>query len=132
MAIKSLSIRIDEEMLHKLHVVADYEEHRGLPPDDRHTRATECARLRAVTNSRDSWRSHVHRTYTAQRVQPFKPKGGNVSLSLGVPKGVFSFAKENTPFDPAARRRHFFRTCANKREPFFEKENLPLDNIDIR
>ncbi len=25
MAIKSLSIRIDEEVLHKLHVVADYE-----------------------------------------------------------------------------------------------------------
>ena len=25
MAIKSLSIRIDDEMLHKLHVVADYE-----------------------------------------------------------------------------------------------------------
>ncbi|MBE6961789.1 MAG: Arc family DNA-binding protein [Ruminococcaceae bacterium] len=25
MSIKSLSIRIDEEMLHKLHVVADYE-----------------------------------------------------------------------------------------------------------
>ena len=25
MAIKSVSIRIDEEMLHKLHVVADYE-----------------------------------------------------------------------------------------------------------
>ena len=25
MAIKSLSIRIDEELLHKLHVVADYE-----------------------------------------------------------------------------------------------------------
>ncbi len=25
MALKSLSIRIDEEMLHKLHVVADYE-----------------------------------------------------------------------------------------------------------
>ena len=25
MAIKGLSIRIDEEMLHKLHVVADYE-----------------------------------------------------------------------------------------------------------
>ena len=25
MAIKSLSIRLDEEMLHKLHVVADYE-----------------------------------------------------------------------------------------------------------
>ena len=25
MSVKSLSIRIDEEMLHKLHVVADYE-----------------------------------------------------------------------------------------------------------
>lgn len=25
MAMKSLSVRIDEEMLHKLHVVADYE-----------------------------------------------------------------------------------------------------------
>lgn len=25
MAVKSLSIRIDEDMLHKLHVVADYE-----------------------------------------------------------------------------------------------------------
>ena len=25
MAVKSLSIRIDEEMLHKLHIVADYE-----------------------------------------------------------------------------------------------------------
>ena len=54
------------------------------------------------------------------------------SLSLGVPKGPFSFAKENGPFVPAARRRHFSRTCANKRESFFEKENLPLDNIDIR
>ena len=50
----------------------------------------------------------------------------------GMAKGVFSFAKENTPFVPAARRRHFSRTCANKRESFFEKENLPLDNIDIR
>ena len=27
MAIKSLSIRIDETMLHKLHVIADYEGH---------------------------------------------------------------------------------------------------------
>jgi len=65
-------------------------------------------------------------------LQLFELFACNESLSLGVPKGVFSFAKENIPFDPAARRRHFFRTCANKREPFFEKENLPLDNIDIR
>lgn len=26
MAVKSLSIRIDEQLLHKLHIVADYEE----------------------------------------------------------------------------------------------------------
>ena len=62
----------------------------------------------------------------------FKLETANQSLSLGVPKGPFSFAKENGPFVPAARRRHFSRTCANKRESFFEKENLPLDNIDIR
>ena len=36
----------------------------------------------------------------------FKPETANLSLSLGVPKGPFSFAKENGPFAPAARRRH--------------------------
>ena len=36
------------------------------------------ARLRPVTNRRDSWRSHVHRTHTAQRVQSFKIKTANV------------------------------------------------------
>ena len=29
-------------------------------------------RLIVVTTRRDSWRSHVHRTHTAQRVQSFK------------------------------------------------------------
>ena len=29
----------------------------------------------------------------------FKPETANLSLSLGVPKGPFSFAKENGPFD---------------------------------
>ena len=67
-----------------------------------------------------------------QALQLFELFACNESLSLGVPKGVFSFAKENTPFDPAARRRHFSRTCAKKGGAFFEKENLPLDNIDIR
>ena len=71
-------------------------------------------------------------TSTPEAQKSFELETANLSLSLGVPKGVFFFAKENTPFDPAARRRHFSRTCANKREPFFEKENLPLDNIDIR
>ena len=36
------------------------------------------ARLRVVTNCRGSWRSHVHRTYIAQRMQSFKLKAANV------------------------------------------------------
>ena len=36
------------------------------------------ARLRVVTKRRDSWRSHVHRTYIAQRVQLFKIETANV------------------------------------------------------
>ena len=36
------------------------------------------ARLRVVTRSRDSWRSHVHRTYIAQRVQLFELQTCNV------------------------------------------------------
>ena len=36
------------------------------------------ARLQDVTKRRDSWRSHVHRTYIAQRMQSFKPKAANV------------------------------------------------------
>ena len=39
-------------------------------------------------------------------------RGALPSRSLGVPKGIFSFAKENIPFAPAARRRHILRTCA--------------------
>ena len=55
------------------------------------------ARLRPVTTRRDSWRSHVHRTYTAQRVQLFKPKTGNENLSLGGFKGGYSLLKESIP-----------------------------------
>ena len=52
------------------------------------------ARLISVTIRRDSWRSHVHRTHTAQRVQFFKLQTRNVggrgalsSRSLGGPRG---------------------------------------------
>ena len=62
------------------------------------------ARLQDVTKRRDSWRSHVHRTYTAQRVQSFKLQTANVGgrgaplvLSLGGVRGIFSFEKENIP-----------------------------------
>ena len=48
------------------------------------------ARLRAVTNRRDSWRSHVHRTYITQRVQFFELQTANLNLSLGGSKGGHS------------------------------------------
>ena len=63
------------------------------------------ARLQVVTTRRDSWRSHVHRTYTAQRVQPFKlqtrnggVKGQSPLRSLGGPRGPFSHVREWPPF----------------------------------
>ena len=65
------------------------------------------ARLQAVTNRRDSWRSHVHRTYTAQRVQPFKLQTVNVGgrggsplvLSLGGVRGDILFLRKRiSPF----------------------------------
>ena len=63
------------------------------------------ARLLDVSNRRDSWRSHVHRTHTAQRVQSFKLQAGNVggrgvlpSRSLGGLRGPFSHVREWPPF----------------------------------
>ena len=63
------------------------------------------ARLRVVTTRRDSWRSHVHRTHTAQRVQPFKlqtrnggVKGQGPLRSLGGPRGIFSHVREYPPY----------------------------------
>ena len=52
----------------------------------------------------DSWRSHVHRTYIAQRVQPFKPQARNVggrgerpSSFSGGYKGGILFEKRIPP-----------------------------------
>ena len=45
----------------------------SLPPGYRHSRLTIVRRgCCQVATRRDSWRSHVHRTYIAQRVQSFK------------------------------------------------------------
>ena len=62
------------------------------------------AQLQAVTTRRDSWRSHVHRTYIAQRVQSFKLQTANVggrgelpSRSLGGLRGPFSHVREWPP-----------------------------------
>ena len=63
------------------------------------------ARLIVVTTRRDSWRSHVHRTHTAQRVQLFELQTANVGgrgetplvLSLGGVRGIFSFREREYP-----------------------------------
>ena len=76
------------------------------PPRERHSRATECARLIPVTTSRDSWRSHVHRTYIPQAAQLFEPKTANVRGRGGSPlvflsgdlKGDTLFEKRVSPF----------------------------------
>ena len=52
---------------------------RSLPPRKRHSRLTTVRRgCCQITTRRDSWRSHVHRTHTAQRVQSFKLQAANV------------------------------------------------------
>ena len=62
------------------------------------------ARLIVVTIRRGSWRSHVHRTYTAQRVQSFKRptanvggRGGRPSSFSGGFKGGILFEKRIPP-----------------------------------
>ena len=79
------------------------------------TRASRSkARLLDEPTRRDSWRSHVHCTYTAQRVQSFKlqtanvgGRGGLPSRSLGGPRGAFSHVREG-PFDPPRERQGRF------------------------
>ena len=63
------------------------------------------ARLMDISKRRDSWRSHVRRTYIAQRVQSFKLQTANVrgrgelpSRSLGGLRGPFSHAREWPPY----------------------------------
>ena len=79
---------------------------RSPPPSKRHSRLTIVRRgCKTVTIRRDSWRSHVHRTYTAQRVQLFEPQTANVrgrgdlpSRSLGGLRGPFSHVREWPPY----------------------------------
>ncbi len=80
----------------------------SLPPDKRHSRLTTVRRgCCQITTRRDSWRSHVHRTHTAQRVQSFKLQTHNVRGRGGRPLVPFSWGgvrgdvlfprKENIP-----------------------------------
>ena len=52
---------------------------RSLPPSKRHSRLTAVRRgCEYLQIAEDSWRSHVHRAHTAQRVQFFKLQTANV------------------------------------------------------
>ena len=85
---------------------------RSLPPVYRHSRLTTVRRgCKTVTNRRGSWRSHVHRTNTAQRVQSFKRptanvggRGGRPSSFSGGFKGGILFEKRIPPLPRAPRQ----------------------------
>ena len=77
---------------------------------------------------------------------PFEPKTANLSLSLGVPKGPFSFAKENGPFDslphgvgnndaalPRCDKNPAARGGRKKRQPFgcrFFQSTVRMKDVD--
>ena len=92
---------------------------RSPSPSKRHSRLTIVRRgCKTVTIRRDSWRSHVHRTYIAQRLQFFKLQTANVggrgdlpSRSLGGSRGIFSHVREYPPF-PVQRLQRCFSPCA--------------------
>ena len=89
---------------------------RSLPPRKRHSRLTTVRRgCCQITTHRDSWRSHVHRTHTAQRVQFFKLQTANVrgqgarplAFSWGS-KGDILSRERISPFPVQRQRRCFF------------------------
>ncbi len=94
----------------------------SLPPGKRHSRLTTVRRgCCQVATRRDSWRSHVHRTYIAQRVQLFKLQTANVGGRGGLPspfsggfKGGILFGKRIPPLVPWRARRFPSRARAGK------------------
>ena len=119
----------------------------SLPPWERHSRATECARLIDASKRRDSWRSHVHRTCIPQAAQFFEPKTANVRGRGGRPlvflsgdlKGDTLFEKRVSPFVRQWRSApHYPYSAARcnlpspakrgiKRDTLFEKRVSPFD-----
>ena len=104
---------------------------RSLPPRKRHSRLTIVRRgCCQVATRRDSWRSHVHRTHTAQRVQSFKLQTANVRGQGAAPlafswgsKGAILSRERMAPFPasparcrgtycPRQRRRTYFSSAA--------------------
>ena len=98
------------------------------------------ARLRVVTTRRDSWRSHVHRTHTAQRVQPFKlqtrnggVKGQGPLRSLGGPRGIFSHVREYPPYPQphTVRGKAAASSGCSPSAPCAEKERTSLSRSPL-
>ena len=109
----------------------------SLPPNYRHSRLTIVRRgcCQAATR-RASWRSHVHRTHTAQRVQSFKLQTRNVrgqgarplAFSWGS-KGAILSRERMAPLSahPAARREQSAEHRAAKNIlPFSKEKRTPL------
>ena len=99
------------------------------------------ARLRAVTKCRDSWRSHVHRTYIAQRVQLFKLQTRNVGGRGALPspfsggfKGGILFGKRIPPLVLPPARRIFPPRSARKATapPRERKKEAALRGVQLR
>ena len=95
----------------------------SLPPNYRHSRLTIVRRgCCQVATRRDSWRSHVHRTYTAQRVQSFKLQAANVRGQGAAPlafswgsKGAILSRERMAPFPVQRQRRcHPLRATRGK------------------
>ena len=114
----------------------------SLPPSKRHSRLTTVRRgCCQITTRRASWRSHVHRTHTAQRVQSFKLQAANVRGQGAAPlafswgsKGDILSRERISPLSAAphgvGKSRSLFgllplRAMRGKREDFsFEKPSL--------
>ena len=110
---------------------------RSPPPSKRHSRLTivrrGCNRERLAE---DSWRSHVHRTYIAQRVQLFKLQTRNVGGRGGLPspfswgsKGDILFGKRISPLTAhshANGRHPPQRFALHPRAPTGRARNSPL------
>ena len=98
------------------------------------TRASRSkARLRLVTNRRDSWRSHVHRTYIAQRVQFFKLQTRNVRGQGAEPlafswgsKGAILSRERMAPFPASPARCRGTYCPRQRRKTYFSSAALIL------
>ena len=75
------------------------------------------ARLIVVTIRRDSWRSHVHRTHTAQRMQFFKIETANANAFLLDGRRPFSFHGKKMGVAFVQRLRRCFPAAQVPRSP---------------